>query len=95
MNFLFECPFPCDHEVSVYTDNPDDAAVQLVTLGALRCRNVKYRCHCDNSQHDMSPISEVHLTQIVKTCMRPGESRPHAQQWADPTRGGGIFAVSI
>lgn len=69
MTYSFVCPIPCNNEIRVYSENGDDAAIELITAGALRCRNTKYRCHCEKAQRDMSPISEEKLKQIVRICM--------------------------
>lgn len=70
MTYSFECPFPCNYEIRVDAINNEDAVIKLITAGAIRCRNIKYRCHCEKAQHDMLPISDEKLKQIVRTCMR-------------------------
>ncbi|HLA28657.1 MAG TPA: hypothetical protein VJZ49_12265 [Syntrophales bacterium] len=75
MTFSFVCPVPCSHEIRVYAENDDDALIELMVAGALRCRNTKYRCHCEKAQRDMPPISEEKLKQIVKTCMREEDEK--------------------
>ena len=69
MTYSFVCPTPCNQKIRVYAENDEDAAIELITAGALCCRNTKYRCYCKEAQPGMSPISEEKLKQIVKTCM--------------------------
>lgn len=69
MTHSFVCPIPCNHEIRVSAKNDDHAVIDLIEAGALRCRNIKYRCRCEKAQHDMSPISEQELKQIVRICM--------------------------
>jgi hypothetical protein len=68
MTYTFACPSPCSHEIRVHAENGDNAVIKLTNAGALRCRNVKYRCHCEKAQHDISPLSEEKLKQIIRIC---------------------------
>lgn len=70
MTYSFVCPIPCNHEIRVYAENEDDAAMELIRAGALRCRNASYRCRCEKIKHDMSPIPGENLKRIVRTCIR-------------------------
>lgn len=70
MTYSFICPAPCNNKIVVYADNDDDAASKLVKAGALRCRNDKYRCHCEHAWQDMQSISEENLKNIVMMCMQ-------------------------
>jgi len=70
MIYSFLCPTPCSHEIFIDAKNDDDAVIKLMKAGALHCRNAKYRCRCEKSQHYLSPISEGELNRIVRMCMR-------------------------
>jgi hypothetical protein len=70
MTYSFVCPTPCNQKIRVYAENDEDAAIELITAGALRCRNTKYRCHCKKAHPGMSSISEEKLKQIVRICIQ-------------------------
>ena len=69
MTYSLTCPAPCDHEIRVDAENDDEAVNKLLTAGAFRCRNAKYRCHCKMAPHNMSPVSEEELKRMVRVCM--------------------------
>lgn len=70
MIYSFVCPIPCYQEILIDAINDDDAVIRLITAGALRCRNARYRCRCDKSQRSMSPIADQELKRIVRICMQ-------------------------
>jgi hypothetical protein len=69
MIYSFLCPMPCNHEILIDAENDDDAVTKLMLAGALRCRNARYRCRCEKSKHDASPMSEAELRRTVSMCM--------------------------
>lgn len=75
MIYSFLCPTPCSHEIFINAENDDDAVIKLMKAGALHCRNAKYHCRCEKSQHYLSPISEEKLNQIVRICMRKEQEK--------------------
>jgi len=69
MIYSFLCPMPCNHEILIDAENDHDATTKLMLAGALRCRNAKYRCHCEKSKHYTSPMSEADLKRTIRMCM--------------------------
>ena len=70
MTYSFLCPTPCNHEILVDAENDATAVMKLMKAGALRCRNAKYQCRCEQSQYSLSPIPDEKLKRIVRMCMR-------------------------
>jgi hypothetical protein len=70
MTYSFACPVPCNYEIKVDAKNGDDAINKIIMAGAIRCRNIKNRCHCEKANHNMPPIKEEQLRNIVQLCMK-------------------------
>jgi hypothetical protein len=70
MTYSFSCPVPCTYEIKVDATNGDDAINKIIIAGAMSCRNINNRCHCEKASHNMPPIKEEQLKNIVRLCMR-------------------------
>ena len=70
MTYSFACPAPCNYEIRVDAKNGDDAIKKIIMAGAIRCRNINNRCHCEKTNHNMPPIKEDQLKNIVQLCMK-------------------------
>ena len=68
MIFLFACPLPCHLEIKVDAKDYDDAISKIIEAGAIRCRNTNSRCSCENANHNMSPLPQERLKDIVRLC---------------------------
>jgi hypothetical protein len=70
MTYSFACPVPCNYKIKVNAINGDDAINKIIMAGAISCRNSNNRCHCKKANHNMPPIKEEQLRNIVRLCMR-------------------------
>ena len=70
MIYSFVCPVPCNYKIRVDAKNDDDAIKKIIMAGAIRCRNVRNQCHCEKANHNMPPMKEEQLRNIVRLCMK-------------------------
>jgi hypothetical protein len=70
MTYSFSCSVSCNYEIKVDAINGDDAINKIITAGAISCRNINNRCHREKANHNMPPIKEEQLRNIVRLCMR-------------------------
>ena len=69
MIYTFACPVPCNYEIKVEAKNSDDAIKRIIRAGAIRCRNINNWRPCKRANHNMPPIKEEQLRNIVRLCM--------------------------
>ena len=70
MTYSFACPVPCNYKIRVDAKNGDDAIKKIIMAGAIRCRNINNRFRCEKANHNMPPIKEDQLRNIVRLCMK-------------------------
>ena len=68
MVYTFTCPSPCSRIIMIDANNGDDAVYKIIEAGALICRNIN-NTSCCKKVHDLSPLPEKKLGDIVRLCM--------------------------
>ena len=68
MVYTFTCSPPCSRIIMIDANNGDDAVYKIIEAGALSCRNIN-NTSCCKKVHDLSPLLEKKLGDIVRLCM--------------------------
>ena len=73
MIYSFACPAPCSRKLEVDACDHCEAIEKVITAGAISCRNVDFRCTCDQASLNMPPIPVDQLRSIVGLSIREGK----------------------
>ena len=70
MVYAFACPVPCHRIIKVYANSDDEAVDKIIIAGAMSCRNMAHRRHCEEGGcRHMPSFSAERLREIVLVSM--------------------------
>lgn len=69
MVYAFACPVPCHRIIKVHANSDDEAIDKIIVAGALSCRNMTHRKHCEEGCRHMPSFSAERLREIVRLSM--------------------------
>jgi hypothetical protein len=69
MVYTFACPVPCHRVIEVHANSDDDAIDKIIVAGAVSCRNMANRKHCEEGRRHMPSLSMEQLRDIVRVSM--------------------------
>jgi len=70
MTYTFACPVPCNKIIKVYARNDNDAFTKIIAAGAIGCRNREKQSCRENDFHNMFPLPEELIREIVRLNMK-------------------------
>ena len=70
MLYTFSCPAPCKKIVQIEAFDDEEAIDKIIIEGAMLCRNMKSNVRCSESPTLMSPLSDMHLREVIRLSMQ-------------------------